>query len=75
MADAINATVATCRTCSGWTLLIANYPDDTAEDRRENAKAVTAALKNGRDIHTKTLDEARAIKACVCPRPTKRGRK
>lgn len=75
MDDAINATVATCRTCNGWTLLIANCADDTADDRRDNAKSVAAAIKNGRDIHTMTMDAARALGVCKCPRPEKRGRK
>lgn len=74
MPDA-NATVGTCRACSGWTLVIVNSPDDTDAERRDNAKWIAEAVKNGRDIHTMTLGQFRDLKACGCPRPTKRGRK
>lgn len=77
MPAAINATVATCRTCNGWTLLIMNFADDTTEDLRSNAKSITEAVKRGRDIHTMTPDDAKlkAATVCSCPRPVKPARR
>lgn len=70
-----SATVATCRACNGWTLVIVNSPDDTDKDRRSNAKSVADHVKRGRDIHTMALDAWHSLAPCKCPRREKRGRK
>ena len=76
MSDApASATVATCRTCKGWTLVIVNDPDDTKDDLRDNARSVSDAVKRGRDIHTMTVVAFQSLSPCSCPRQATKGRK
>ena len=66
---AINVTCATCRTCTGWTLIIVNHDDDTAADRRSAAKSVATHIAAGRDINTISVEASRTATPCKCPRP------
>lgn len=71
--NATSATVATCRTCKGWTLIIMNCADDTADDLRDNAKSISDHVKRGRDINTVAPEALKAatLTPCKCPRPEK----